>query len=89
MKELKLTGILEGGKREIEVNVDELVYRSYKYQRDRNPEIEPDRWALCFPRTKQLEERYQQEKAPAAPTTEAPNNARFYRGTQLDNQTIH
>jgi hypothetical protein len=42
--------------------VDELIYQNYKYNRTRNPEIEPCQWAKIFgTSTYLMEKRFQQE----------------------------
>lgn len=44
--------------------VNELVYASYKANRDRNPEVTPERWRLVYQDADvdALEARYQREK---------------------------
>ena len=42
--------------------VDELTYRSYAYNRERSPEVSPERWEKVFgPQAKQMEMRLQAE----------------------------
>ena len=43
--------------------LDELTYRSYKYNRDRSPEISAKSWAHVFVDAEKYERRYQEEKA--------------------------
>lgn len=38
--------------------IDELTYRSYAHNREANPEIAPERWALIFDRGYIYEARY-------------------------------
>jgi hypothetical protein len=45
--------------------VDEMVYRSYSYNRQRAPDIKPEEWARIFPNGKALEVRYEADKAAA------------------------
>lgn len=40
--------------------VDELVYRSYTYNRERFPETTPERWATVYPNVAAMERRYQE-----------------------------
>ena len=85
MSELKLAGVLEKDVKQLdEVDVDYLVYRSYKYQRDHFPDRTPDQWALCFDRTNELEKRYQKEK-----TEGIVPSVRMYKGRSLDNQNLN
>jgi hypothetical protein len=86
MSELKLAGVLEKESKELdEVDVDYLVYRSYRYQREHAPTITPDQWASCFPRTAQLEARYQREKALEV----GSKVTRMYKGHSLDSQDFN
>lgn len=39
--------------------VDELVYRSYSYNRERFPETAPERWSTVYPNVAAMEQRYQ------------------------------
>jgi hypothetical protein len=39
--------------------VDELTYASYKFNRERSPNIAPERWARIFPEAVALEKRFQ------------------------------
>lgn len=41
--------------------VDELIYRSYSYNRKLNPEIPADKWALIFPNATELENKFRME----------------------------
>ncbi len=41
--------------------IDELTYTSYKFNRDRSPEIAPEQWRCIFPDVDKLERRYKQE----------------------------
>ena len=86
MSELKLAGVLEKEVKNLdEVDVDYLVYRSYKYQRDHFPDRTPDQWALCFDRTHDLENRYQREKALEV----GSKVTRMYKGHSLDSQDFN
>jgi hypothetical protein len=38
--------------------IDELVYRSYCYNRVMFPEVAPERWAKIFPNVPDMEERF-------------------------------
>lgn len=38
---------------------DEIVYRSYVYNRERFPEIKPERWLMAYPDAAAMERRYQ------------------------------
>ena len=40
---------------------DELIYSSYRYNRQRSPNITPAQWGLAFPNIEALETRYQAE----------------------------
>jgi hypothetical protein len=40
---------------------DELTYRSYRYNRERFPEIPPERYVMAYPNGAELEKRYQAE----------------------------
>lgn len=42
-----------------EMIIDELTYRSYAYNRDRFPEINPQRWTTIYPHADAMERRYQ------------------------------
>jgi hypothetical protein len=43
--------------------ISELTYRSYKYNRERSPEITIEGWDIVFtPKTEELEARYQKER---------------------------
>ncbi len=48
---------------EIHGLIDELTYSCYKYNRQRSPDITPDRWRCCFSNVEALEQKYQQELA--------------------------
>lgn len=39
---------------------DELVYRSYRFNRERFPDIPAERFAMAYPNGAELEKRYQQ-----------------------------
>lgn len=39
--------------------VDELVYRSYSYNRERFPDTTPERWSTVYPNVDAMERRYQ------------------------------
>ena len=39
-----------------------LSYAAYRYNRERAPEISPERWAAVFPEAADYEARYQVEK---------------------------
>ncbi len=41
--------------------VDELTYTCYKYNRERSPDITPERWGRIFADVELLEQRYQSE----------------------------
>lgn len=43
--------------------VDELRYRNYAYNRDRNPRISPAQWEAVYGPTDAMERRYQAEQA--------------------------
>ena len=38
---------------------DELIYRSYVYNRERFPEIKAERWIMAYPNAAEMERRYQ------------------------------
>lgn len=40
--------------------VDELTYRSYSYNRERFPEITPQRWVTIYPSAEAMERRFQE-----------------------------
>ena len=43
--------------------VDELTYRSYAFNRQRSPEITPERWEKVFgPSAARMEEKFQNER---------------------------
>ena len=48
--------------RSVDELADELVYRSYRYNREQNPDIPAERWAELFTRQPQMELRYQNER---------------------------
>jgi len=41
--------------------IDELRYRSYRWNRQLTPDIEPEKWALCYGDVTEMENRYQAE----------------------------
>jgi hypothetical protein len=46
---------------EIKGFIDELTYSCYKYNRERSPDITPERWGCVFSNINLLELRYQYE----------------------------
>ena len=42
--------------------VNELTYTSYKFNRQRSPDLTPDQWTKVYPNVDRLEARYQQEQ---------------------------
>lgn len=63
MKTMVLSGLLNAGPAKLQLCVDELIYRSYAYNRNRSPHVTPEQWRKCCPMsfTEALEERYQQD----------------------------
>jgi hypothetical protein len=50
-------------KDQIDEMVDHLIYSNYKWNRDRNPQIPPERYECIYgDMVKAMEERYQKEK---------------------------
>ena len=45
--------------------IKELSYKSYRYNRERSPDIDPKSWALVFIDAAEFEARYQREKSNA------------------------
>lgn len=45
----------------IEQAPDELVYRSYSFNREQFPTIAPERWARIYGNVEQMEARFQRE----------------------------
>jgi len=43
------------------VLVDELIYRSYAYNRQLRPEIAPERWAKIYENAEAMEKRFKEE----------------------------
>lgn len=41
--------------------IGEMTYISYKYNRERSPNITPEQWRCVFDNTEAMEERYQRE----------------------------
>lgn len=41
--------------------VDELIYRSYRYNRLRTPDIKPEQWKAVFSNVDAMEDRLQKE----------------------------
>jgi hypothetical protein len=41
--------------------IDELIYRSYKYNRQRSPEIPAEKWKTIFQNATEMENRLQSE----------------------------
>jgi Zn/Cd-binding protein ZinT len=41
--------------------INNLIYRSYAYNRNRTPEITPEQWQGVYPNTHELERQYQEE----------------------------
>lgn len=50
--------------------VSDLVYASYRAQRDNSPEVTPERWGAIFDDSADLEARYQRELAARAKADE-------------------
>jgi hypothetical protein len=42
--------------------IDMLVYQSYRFNRENNPHIEPQRWESIFPNANIYEELFEQQK---------------------------
>lgn len=42
--------------------IDALTFASYRFNRDRSPEIAPERWGRIFAGVEALEARYQRER---------------------------
>jgi hypothetical protein len=42
--------------------IDELIYRSYSYNRQRSPEITPEQWGIIFAHVVEMEKRFQECK---------------------------
>ena len=61
--------------------VGDLTYINYAFNRQRSPQISPERWALIYPRAAELEEHYQEE-APRCDNCEAISHERrhFFTG---------
>lgn len=51
------------GDMSVGVVLSELTYISYASNRDRSPEVTPERWARIYPYADILEARYQADKA--------------------------
>jgi len=47
---------------EINDVIDELTYRSYRFNRDSSPDVTPEKWGLVFGNVPEMEARYQREK---------------------------
>lgn len=45
--------------------IEDIVYTSYKYNRDRSPDIKPEEWAAIFLNVAAMEKRYQEERCKA------------------------
>lgn len=43
--------------------IDELIYRSYCWNRCISPEVSPERWGILFANWQAMEERYQADAA--------------------------
>jgi hypothetical protein len=41
---------------------DFLIYRSYEYNRDKNPHILPEKWSIIYPNIDKLEQKYKEQK---------------------------
>jgi hypothetical protein len=54
---------------------NEMIYRSYKAQRENAPEIAPERWEAIFGDITELELRYQNERMAALRQTSPLYNA--------------
>jgi hypothetical protein len=64
---------------------DELIYRSYRYNRERFPEIPAVRFAMAYPNGAALEERYQGEiNAYANLMTKLDQSARYQSRPEHD-----
>jgi hypothetical protein len=46
---------------ELDLLVSGVVYRSYQAQRERFPDVSPERWRAIFPNWQSLEAQYQAE----------------------------
>jgi hypothetical protein len=60
--------------------VSDLTFLNYAYNRDRSPEITPERWAKVYgPNTETMEMRYQREKASGKTFTKKDINKAFIK----------
>lgn len=47
--------------------IDHLTFASYRFNRDRSPEVAPEQWGRIFAGVEKLEARYQRERPRVCP----------------------